>query len=59
MNVFELIRELSQCDPESEVRIVVAGRGFGRTPSVGIPPRGVSSGIDWDNGEVLIRPETK
>ena len=59
MTVFELIRELSMCEPDSEVRIAVTDpNAVGATPSVGINRRGVSSGFDWDNGKTLIVTDT-
>lgn len=58
MTVFELIRELSMCEPDSEVRIVVTDSNIaGATPSTGIRRRGVNNGFDWDNGRVLISTE--
>jgi hypothetical protein len=58
MTTFELIRELSMCAPDAEVRLVIKDAGIGgATPSVGIPHRGVSNGFDWDNGRVLIRTD--
>jgi hypothetical protein len=48
MTVFELIRELSMCEPDSEVRIVVTDSNIvGATPTTGIGRRGISNGFDW------------
>lgn len=60
MTVFELIRELSMCEPDADVRIVVADSNVvGATPTTGIRRRGISNGFDWDNGKVLISTEDK
>lgn len=58
MTVFELIRELTMCEPNAEVRIVVTDKKcFGATPTVGLGSRSVMNGFDHDMGKVLLRTD--
>lgn len=60
MTVFEMIGQLSSCDPNAEVKIIVVNiDAVGATPSVGVDHRGINNGFDWDSGRVLIRADTE
>jgi len=58
MTVYEMIRLLSTCESDSEVRIVFE-KSLGKVASVGIDRRGIKEGFDFDKGTCLITTDRK
>lgn len=58
MNVEELKRILDRADDGHQVCIRVAHLGtVGPSPTVGI--KSIQAGFDWDNGKLIVYPETE